>query len=83
MAEKLHQFTGLPVPYLFKANLRVSGGAFIKNLEDDQGITIGRLDSRYQGPDFNRLSEEADYDPQSNAVSAAYTTAINQYLRLN
>lgn len=44
-------------------------------------ITTGRLDTRYQGPDYNRLSEEADYDPQSNAISAAYTTAINHYLR--
>jgi carboxypeptidase C (cathepsin A) len=81
VAEKLHQYTGLPVPYLLKANLRVSGGAFSKTLQDDEGITTGRLDTRYEGPDYNRLSEEADYDPQSNAVSAAYTTAINQYLR--
>lgn len=81
VAEKLHEYTGLPVAYLLKANLRVSGGAFSKTLQDDEGITTGRLDTRYQGPDYNRLSEEADYDPQSNAVSAAYTTAINQYLR--
>ena len=81
VAEKLHQYTGLPVAYLLKANLRVSGGAFSKTLRDDEGITMGRLDTRYQGPDFDRLSEEAEYDPQSNAVSAAYTTAINHYLR--
>jgi carboxypeptidase C (cathepsin A) len=81
VAAKLHLYTGLPVAYLLKANLRVSGGAFSKNLQDDQGITTGRLDTRYQGPDFNRLSEEAEYDPQSSAVSSAYTTAINQYLR--
>jgi carboxypeptidase C (cathepsin A) len=81
VAEKLHQYTGLPVAYLLKANLRVSGGAFSKTLRDDEGITMGRLDTRYQGPDYNRLSEEAEYDPQSNAVSSAYTTAINHYLR--
>jgi carboxypeptidase C (cathepsin A) len=81
VASKLHLYTGLPVAYLLKANLRVSGGAFSKNLQDEQGLTTGRLDTRYQGPDFNRLSEEAEYDPQSAAVSSAYTTAINQYLR--
>ena len=81
VAEKLHQYTGLPVAYLLKANLRVSGGAFSKTLRDDEGITMGRLDTRYLGPDYNRLSEEAEYDPQSAAVSAAYTTAINHYLR--
>ncbi len=52
-----------------------------ENLQDDEGITTGRLDTRYQGPDYNPLSEEAEYDPQSNAVSSAYMTAINQYLR--
>jgi carboxypeptidase C (cathepsin A) len=81
VAEKLHQYTGLPVAYLLKANLRVSVGAFSKTLKDEEGITTGRLDARYQGPDINRLSEEADYDPQSSAVSSAYTTAVNHYLR--
>ncbi|WP_255550784.1 peptidase S10 [Granulicella sp. dw_53] len=81
IAEKLHNYTGLPVAYLLKANLRVSGGAFSKNLQDADGLTTGRLDTRYKGPDFNPTSEEAEYDPQSNAISSAYTTAINQYMR--
>jgi hypothetical protein len=50
-------------------------------LQDPEGLTTGRLDTRYQGPDLDPLSEEAQYDPQSNAISSAYTTAINQYLR--
>ena len=81
IAEKLHKYTGLPVDYLLKANLRVQGGAFSKTLQDSDGITTGRIDTRYLGPDLNRLSEEAEYDPQSSAVSGAYTTAINDYLR--
>ncbi len=81
MAEKLHGYTGLPVAYLLKANLRVSGGMFSKELQTDQDTTTGRLDSRYKGPDIDPLSENADYDPQSNAISSAYTTAINAYMR--
>ncbi len=81
IAEKLHGYTGLPVAYLMKANLRVQGGGFSKNLQDPDGVTTGRLDTRYKGPDYNPLSEEAEYDPQSNAISSAYTTAINHYLR--
>jgi len=81
VAEKLHEYTGLPVAYWIKSNLRVSGGAFSKNLDDPEGLTTGRLDTRYQGPDYDPLSEEAEYDPQSNAISSAYTTAINQYMR--
>lgn len=81
VAAKLHDYTGLPVSYLLKSNLRVSGGAFSKNLQDPEGLTTGRLDTRYQGPDLDPLSEEAQYDPQGVAISAAYATAINQYLR--
>ncbi|WP_263373136.1 S10 family peptidase [Granulicella aggregans] len=81
IAEKLHGYTGLPVAYLLKANLRVSGGQFSKELQTDQDTTTGRLDSRYKGPDIDPLSENADYDPQSNAISSAYTTAINAYMR--
>ena len=81
VAEKLHEYTGLPVAYLLKSELRVDGGQFSKALEDADGTTIGRLDTRYKGPDFDPLSKEADYDPQSDAISSAYTTAINHYMR--
>jgi carboxypeptidase C (cathepsin A) len=81
VAEKLHEYTGLPVAYWVKANLRVQGGEFSKELQTDDGTTTGRLDTRYQGPDVDPMSQNADYDPQSQAISAAYTTAINQYLR--
>jgi carboxypeptidase C (cathepsin A) len=81
VAEKLHEYIGLPVAYLLKSDLRVEGGAFTKMLDEPEGITVGRLDTRYQGPDYDPLSASAEYDPQSNAISSAYTTAINQYMR--
>jgi carboxypeptidase C (cathepsin A) len=54
---------------------------FSKDLQENQEMTTGRLDSRYQGPDLDPFSEESEYDPQSNAISAAYTAAISTYLR--
>jgi carboxypeptidase C (cathepsin A) len=81
IAEKLHNYTGLPVAYLLKSDLRVPGGAFTKNLKDLEDETTGRLDTRFQGPSLDPLSESAEYDPQSQAISSAYTTAINEYLR--
>ncbi len=81
IAEKLHTYTGLPVAYILKDNLRVDGGQFTKELQQSEGVTTGRLDARYKGPDLNPMSETSEYDPQSNAISSAYTTAINQYLR--
>ncbi|HTS29362.1 MAG TPA: hypothetical protein VMH81_26005 [Bryobacteraceae bacterium] len=81
IAARLHDYTGLPVDYILKANLRVEGGAFSKMLRDADGFTTGRLDTRFSGPDLNRLSEEAEYDPQDVAISSAYLAAINSYLR--
>jgi carboxypeptidase C (cathepsin A) len=81
MAEKLHQYTGLPVDYILKANLRIDGGEFRQTLQGDTGMTTGRLDTRFSGPDIDPLSQRADYDPQSAALSSAYVTAFNEYAR--
>jgi carboxypeptidase C (cathepsin A) len=81
VAEKLHGYTGLPVAYLLKANLRVNGGEFEKTLQDDQDLTTGRLDTRFSGPNIDPLSQSADYDPQSSAISSAYVTLFNDYVR--
>jgi carboxypeptidase C (cathepsin A) len=81
IAEKLHNYTGLPVSYILKANLRIDGGEFEKNLQDDTDVTTGRLDSRFSGPTMDPLSKEADYDPQAAAISSAYVSAFNDYVR--
>jgi len=81
VAEKLHGYIGLPVAYLLKANLRVSGGEFEKTLQDDQDLTTGRLDTRFSGPNLDSLSEGAEYDPQSSAISSAYVALFNDYVR--
>ncbi|HKD21706.1 MAG TPA: hypothetical protein VKB71_06815 [Rhizomicrobium sp.] len=81
IAEKLHEFTGLPVWYILKANLRIDGGEFEKTLQDDSDTTTGRLDTRFSGPTIDPLSKEADYDPQAAAISSAYVSAFNAYVR--
>lgn len=81
IAKQLHAYTGLPVSYILKANLRISGGEFEKNLQDETNTTTGRLDSRFSGPTIDPLSKEAEYDPQSAAISSAYVSAFNEYVR--
>ncbi len=81
VADKLHEYTGLPVAYILKANLRIDGGEFEKNLQDDADMTTGRLDSRFSGPTLDPLSKESEYDPQSAAISSAYVSAFNEYVR--
>jgi carboxypeptidase C (cathepsin A) len=81
VAEKLHDYTGLPVPYLLKANLRVDGGEFEKAFADSQDLTTGRYDTRFTGPTIDPLSQDAQYDPQSTAISSAYVSLANDYFR--
>ena len=81
VAERLHRYTGLPVAYIEKADLRVNGGEFEKTLQDDNGLTTGRLDTRFSGPSLDPMSKEAEYDPQSSAISSAYVSAFNDYAR--
>ncbi|HEY5048357.1 MAG TPA: hypothetical protein VII49_10075 [Rhizomicrobium sp.] len=81
VANRLHAITGLPVWYILKANLRIDGGEFEKTLQDDSGLTTGRLDTRFSGTTLDPLSERSDYDPQSAAISSAYVSAFNAYVR--
>jgi carboxypeptidase C (cathepsin A) len=81
VAERLSQYTGLPVAYVLKADLRIDGGEFEKTLQDNEDLTTGRLDTRFSGPSMDPLSKEADYDPQSAAISSAYVSAFNDYVR--
>jgi len=81
IAEKLHLYTGLPVDYIERANLRVNGGEFEHTLQIDRGLTTGRLDSRFSGPTMDALNQGAAYDPQSAAISSAYVSGFNDYVR--
>ena len=81
IAEKLHDYTGIPVAYLLKANLRIEYGAFQKELLGDQMLTTGTLDTRFTGPTLDPLSKVSEYDPQSAAIGSAYVSAFNSYLR--
>jgi carboxypeptidase C (cathepsin A) len=81
VAAKLHKYTGLSVDYVRKANLRITGGEFEKELLGSSGTTTGRLDTRFSGPEMDPLQKSAAYDPYSAAVSSAYVSAFNDYVR--
>lgn len=76
---KLSAYTGLSKDYLTKANLRVNEPQFTQELLRDEHLTVGRLDSRYKGINQNLLSEGSSYDPQSSAISPAYTSMFMDY----
>ncbi|QTH24320.1 peptidase S10 [Rhizorhabdus wittichii] len=78
---ELARLTGLSEAFVDNANLRVSPGRFYKELLRDRGQVIGRLDTRYTGVDYDKAGEEPDNDPSFYGIDAAYTSAINSYVR--
>ncbi|GAN55072.1 S10 family peptidase [Tanticharoenia sakaeratensis] len=81
VVQKLHDYTGLPVDYIDRADLRITGGEFEHELQARTGIATGRLDTRFSGPQIDPMSKEVGYDPQSSAISSAYVSAFNDYVR--
>ena len=81
IADKLRRYTGLPVAYIKKADLRISGGKFAQELQIDSDLTTGRLDTRFSGPTMDPLGEKAEYDPQSASIGSAYVSVFNDYAR--
>ena len=78
---QLARFTGLSETYLEQADLRVTPGRFWKELLRDRGLTVGRLDSRYTGRDYDNAGENFDQDPSFYGIDAGYTAAVNQWER--
>jgi len=81
IAKKISRFTGLSEDYLVKADLRVNLPQFMAELQRSRGLSTGRLDARFSGPQPDLLAEFAEYDPQSTAVDGAFTAAFNSYVR--
>ena len=81
IAQQLSTYTGLPISYLLKSNLRIEYGAFQKEFLADRQLTTGTLDTRFLGATLDPLSKVASYDPQEAAISAAFVAAWHNYVR--
>jgi len=80
MAQKLADYSGLTKNYWLKADLRVTNGEYFQELLRTEGLSVGRLDSRFTGINEDLLSQNALTDPQSDAISAPYISAYKDYL---
>ena len=79
--KQLAGFTGLGESFIENANLRISPDRFYKELLRDRGVTVGRLDTRYTGVDYDKAGESPDNDPSFYGIDGAFTAAINSYVR--
>lgn len=81
VADRLVRYTGLSKRYVEQANLRIHIHRFCKELLRDEGLTVGRLDSRYTGYDGDGVAETGDFDPSMTAIRPPYTAMLNDYIR--
>jgi carboxypeptidase C (cathepsin A) len=77
---RLAGLTGLSEPYLDSVGLDIHPFRFMKELLRDQGLAVGRLDSRYTGRDFDAGGERFDVDPSGAGFGADYSAAALDYL---
>jgi len=82
VAQKLARYTGLSEEYVLRANLRPVIHHFTKELRRDEGLTVGRLDSRFTGVDYDGIGDSYEFDPSYNkAIYGPYTMAVNDHLK--
>lgn len=81
VVERLSQYTGLSKTFIENNNLRFYVGRFNKELMRAEKKTVGRLDSRFTGYDYDEGGETYDYDPSyNNTIYGPYTAAVNDYI---
>jgi carboxypeptidase C (cathepsin A) len=78
---KLHQYTGLSDQYIRNSNLRVPYDRFENELLRERGVTVGRIDSRFQTYVLDRPEVAPDWDATDAAIDSAFVSSSNYYLR--
>ena len=78
---KLHEYTGLSERYIRNSNLRIPYDRFENELLRERGVTVGRIDSRFQTYVLDRPEVSPDWDATDAAIDSAFVTTSNYYLR--
>ncbi|MEM7766941.1 MAG: peptidase S10 [Pseudomonadota bacterium] len=80
LATDIAGYLGLSTAYIRGANFRIDATRFRKELLRDEGVTVGRFDSRYKGLDPDTVGERPENDPSGYGMDVAYVAAVNDYL---
>ena len=81
VANKMSEYSGLSLESILQNNLDIPTRFFWKDLLRDQGLTIGRLDSRYLGIDRKDAGMGPDYNAELTSWLHSFTPAVNHYIR--
>jgi carboxypeptidase C (cathepsin A) len=78
--DRLAYFTGISPEYIERANLRVQGFRFAKELLREEGLAIGLLDARYTTDDIDDLDADPAGDAADVAISSAFKATLMTYM---
>ena len=78
VTQTLARYTGLSETYVTRRDLRIEHWRFCKELLREEGVTVGRIDSRLTAREGNRAGETPDFD--SSMLNPPFTAGINDYL---
>jgi carboxypeptidase C (cathepsin A) len=81
IAAQVAAYAGVSPTFVDNLNLVIPINNWRKELLRDQRMTVGRLDSRYQGVDRDAGGTSYDYDPAMSSWNHSFTPAMNIYLR--
>jgi len=81
VVKDLNRFTGLSTKYIEEANLRISSQRWFKELLRNKRETVGRLDARFTGMDYDAAGEGPEYDSSWASFTGAYAAMWQDYLR--
>ena len=62
-------------------DLRIKQWIFCRELLRSQRLTVGRLDSRFTGPNLSDTEEGDYYDPTMAVIRPPFTATFNNYVR--
>lgn len=82
VASEMARYSGISEQTILQHNLEVPYRFFWKDLlREENGSTIGRLDSRYLGLDRKEAGDSPDYNAELTSWLHSFTPAINYYLQ--
>jgi carboxypeptidase C (cathepsin A) len=76
---RMSALTGLSEQYIDRSELRVTLSRFRTELLRDQGLSVGRFDSRFTGVEPTGVADSPEGDPSGYGIDGAYTAAMMDY----
>lgn len=83
VVERMSALIGLSEDYLRAANLQVNLNRFRNEILREEGLTVGRFDSRFTGVEPDGVRENPEGDPSGYGISAGYTAAMREHYTRN